>query len=258
MVESMPSLPDDILSKNNSEEQLLYLKKLHQEAETHLKLDDGASALIPALIDYLQKKYKPEALDPPILSDTYTCLHKWTYDDCGEDGYIFVTVQAALSYITKEAMLNEPIKIMDAACSQYIADLEKERKEKPDNKLTQKRLDIITKAQAFLQNNELSNTEKSTHYSNVILNNEAVFAQDKHPRAILFLKAVTVFLAFCFGLGIGGVFAYQILFNQKNKKNPQTGPFTLSIFELSPDHSLELEPDKDKGIEKKTSGPDVS
>jgi hypothetical protein len=246
----IPSLADNILSKTTSEEQLLYLKTLFQEAKTHLGKYNGADELMPALVDYLQKKYQPKELNPVLLQTIYTRLNEWRANDSGEDAYIFTCVQGALLVITSEAMppeatQQEPLKYMESKCLQYIEELKQELKKYPDNKLVQKRLEIISKAYTSLQDTDDTNDDKTNLFFKLIADNHAIFNQDQHPRAKLFIKAVAVFMAFCLGAGIGGVFAYQKLFNQKDEEKPKEKLFNLSMFEPHPDQNLEREQEQD-------------
>lgn len=145
----MPSLADNILSKTTSEEQLLYLKTLFQEAKTHLGKYNGADELMPALVDYLQKKYQPKELNPVLLQTIYTRLNEWRSNNSGEDAYIFTCVQGALLVITSEA-LGEALKHINQECLLYILELQEQLEKNPKHKLTQKRLDIVSEAHQTL------------------------------------------------------------------------------------------------------------
>lgn len=260
----MPSLRNGILNKENSDKQMRYLKALYQRASNSIKKDDGADEIIPVLIEYLQDRYKPARHDTATLLNIYTHLYEWRpQDPFGEDAYIFTSVQGALLYITTEAMqnepLNDPLKRIGVECSQYLKELQQELKTLPQLKpLTKKRIAIVSEALETLQDEELSNTAKATSFYQTVSDNQAIFSQEQHPRAILFLKAVAVFAAFCIGAGIGGVFAYQKLFNQKHEEKPKEGPFNLSIFQPSSDNSLELEQDIDKENKDTPDGPSAN
>jgi hypothetical protein len=256
----MPSLADDILSKTTSEEQWLYLKSLFTNAKITLKENEGADELLPALVEFLKKNYKPEALTLDKLLDLYQYLYTWRTHEKEMNGYIFATVQSALLHIISEPLnkpLKEPLERMHQECVAYINDLQEQLKKDPRNKQTPKKIDILSTADKILQEEDDPNPIKATLFFKFISDNQAIFEKDQHPRAKLFLKTVAVFMAFCLGAGIGGVFAYQKLFHQKNpdamsvfETKLKEELFRLSIFQPSPEQNPDnsLKPGQDSDI----------
>jgi hypothetical protein len=246
----MPNLHDDILSKKDCREQEAYLNSLYNEAINnkdcaHLGEDAGADEIMQALVEYLQKKYKPEELNLATLHEIYKNLDAWNPEEkVGMNAYIFRSVQSALMCITFES-LDAAIKIMDETCLQYLYELEKELQKKPYNKLTQKRRLITSEAHSFLQDEELSDREKASLFCEKISDNHVIFNKEQHPKTILFLKAVAVFAAFCVGAGIGGVLAYQKLFNKKNDVVTLGEQFKHSIFDQRNLNDATSEEEKD-------------
>ena len=242
----MSNLRDDVLSKTDCREQEVYLNSLYKEVINnkdcaHLGKDTGADELMLALVEYLQKKYKPEKLNLATLQEIYECLYEWRPEESfGPNAYIFTSVQGALFCITSESM-NASIKLMDETCLQYLYELEKE----PDNKLTQKRRLITLEAYSFLLNEELSDNKKATLFCDKIADNQAIFNQEQHPNAVLFLKAVAVFAAFCVGAGIVGILAYQKLFNKKNEVITPGEQFKHAIFDQRNLNDATSEEEKD-------------
>lgn len=231
----MSNLRDDVLNKTTVREQEAYLNSLYNEVintQAYLDLGEevGADDLIPALVEYFQKKYKPEELSLATLQEIYKNLDAWNPEDkFGMGAYIFRSVQSALMCITFES-LDAAIKIMDETCLQYLYALENDLENNPNNKLTQKKREITLEAYSILLNEDLLDNQKATLFCEKIADNQAIFNQEKHPKAILFLKAVAVFTAFCVGAGIGAVFAYQKLFKQKDKEPTIDERFKHAIF----------------------------
>jgi len=247
----MSNLRDDVLSKTTVREQEAYLNSLYNEAINnkdcaHLEGDTGADELMAALVEYFQKKYKPEDLNLDTLQEIYKGLYEWRPEESfGPNSYIFTSVQGALFCITSESM-NASIKLMNETCLQYLYELEKESQKEPDNKLTQKRLLITSEALSFLQDEELSDSDRASLFCEKILDNQVIFNKEQHPNAVLFLKAVAVFAAFCVGVGVGGVFAYQKLFNKKDDVITPGEQFKHSIFQQKSDNvSASEEDDKE-------------
>ncbi len=236
----MPSLTEDILKQTTPQKQATFLITLFEEAIKTSNLGQKASAddLIDELARYVRENVNLKELNQNTLPIIYNYLNTWepdTTEDTGESfgkkAYICTSVQGTLLCILSENItenrIAKSIELISGKCLKYLEELECA----PSSKLIEKKRAIVSDAHNFLIDTRLSDEEKVSLFYEKISDNQAIFNQEQHPRAILFLKTVAVFVAFCIGVGIGGVLAYQKLFDQKNKEKTKNEQFKLSIFQ---------------------------